>query len=175
MWIKFGVIWTYRLEDYNVLVLEKDAETFLKTHLELKFDFQTYSNEKIQTAKWFKTNIQTHWWKKYPSIDSLCQQNCFEMSKNSEKTTKKSHLWLNLPPLKCFSFTHNFLDWYEILTTKTKLVCTTFPRKNIENGPCMKKLLAAKFLCNAEICGFWTLNCSRNFKTIWVDMENLPQ
>jgi len=27
------------LKDYNVLVLKKDAEIFLKTHLEVKFDF----------------------------------------------------------------------------------------------------------------------------------------
>jgi len=29
--IKFGVIGPYRLKDYNVLVLKKDAEIFLKT------------------------------------------------------------------------------------------------------------------------------------------------
>jgi len=39
VWKKFGVIWLHRLEDYNVLVLKKDAEIFLKTHLEVKFDF----------------------------------------------------------------------------------------------------------------------------------------
>jgi len=31
-------------------------------------------------------------------------------------------MWLNFPLLKCFSFTHNFLDWYEILTTKNRLI-----------------------------------------------------
>jgi len=39
MWIKFGVIWLRRLQDYNVLVLKKDAEIFLETHLEVNFDF----------------------------------------------------------------------------------------------------------------------------------------
>jgi len=30
-------------------------------------------------------------------------------------------------------------DLYEILTTKTRLVCATFSTKNIENRPCIKK------------------------------------
>jgi len=37
--IKFGVIWPYRLKNYNVLVLKKDVEIFLKTHLEVKLNF----------------------------------------------------------------------------------------------------------------------------------------
>jgi len=80
--------------------------------------------------------------RKYHSIDSssLCLQNCFEMSKNSEKSSKKSHLLLNLSLLECFFVNHNFLDWYEILTTESRLVCATFPTKIIESGPCMKKL-----------------------------------
>jgi len=94
--------------------------------------------KKILTIKWFKINIQTHWWKKYQIIDSLCLQNYFEMSKNNEKSSKKSHLWLNLSLLKYFSFAYNFLDWYEILTTNTRLVYTTFSTEIIENGHCMK-------------------------------------
>jgi len=43
---KFEVIWPDRLQDHNVLVLNMDAEIFPKTHLEVKFDFLTYSNEK---------------------------------------------------------------------------------------------------------------------------------
>jgi len=39
------------LKDCNVLVLKKDAEIFLKTPLEVKFDFQTYSNEKTSNYK----------------------------------------------------------------------------------------------------------------------------
>jgi len=38
MWITFGVIWLHRLEDYNVLVMKKDTEIFLETHLEVKFE-----------------------------------------------------------------------------------------------------------------------------------------
>jgi len=34
------------LEDYNVLVLKKDAVVFPKTHLKVNFDFETYSNDK---------------------------------------------------------------------------------------------------------------------------------
>jgi len=37
--IKFGVIWPHRLQDYNVLVLKKDAEIFLKTPLRGQFRF----------------------------------------------------------------------------------------------------------------------------------------
>lgn len=46
MYMEFGAIWLHRLEDHNALVLKKDAEIFFKLHLELKFDFETYSNEK---------------------------------------------------------------------------------------------------------------------------------
>jgi len=56
------------------------------------------------------------------------------MSKNSEKSSKKSHLGLNFPLLKCFLVTHNFLDWCEILNTQTRPVCATFPTSFIEFG-----------------------------------------
>jgi len=36
---QIGVIWPHRLQDYNVLVLKKDAKILLKIHLEVKFDF----------------------------------------------------------------------------------------------------------------------------------------
>jgi len=36
---KFRVIWPHRLQDFNALVLKKDVEKFLETHLEVKFDF----------------------------------------------------------------------------------------------------------------------------------------
>jgi len=39
LWNKIWVISPLRLEDYIVFVLKKDAEIFLKTHLEANFDF----------------------------------------------------------------------------------------------------------------------------------------
>jgi len=89
MWIKFGVIWLYRLQDYNVLVLKKDAEIFLATHLEVKFDFYTYSNKKLQTMKCSKQGYKYIGERKYHSIDSLCLQSRFKISKNSKKSCKK--------------------------------------------------------------------------------------
>jgi len=60
MWIKFGIIRLYRLEDFNVLVLEKDAEIFLKTHYERWNSVSKPTQmENIPTIKWFKTNIYT--------------------------------------------------------------------------------------------------------------------
>jgi len=50
-YMKLGVIWPHRLQDYNVFVLKKDVEIFLKSYLEVKFDFWTYSNEKT-TKLW---------------------------------------------------------------------------------------------------------------------------
>jgi len=47
------------------------------------------------------------------------------------KKLKKAHLWLNLL-VKCFSFAHNFFDWYEIWTTQLRLVCITFLKNKLE-------------------------------------------
>jgi len=58
------------LEDYNVLVLKKDIEIFLKTHLEVKFDFYTYSNEKILNYK--VINIQ--------HVNTLVKKNIIQLT-----------------------------------------------------------------------------------------------
>jgi len=69
---------------HNVLVLKNDVEIFLATHLEVKFDFLTYSNE--NTSKLVYKHIGE---RKNHSIDSLYLQNDFEMSKNSKRMCKK--------------------------------------------------------------------------------------
>ena len=51
MWINFGVIWPYRLQDHSVLVLKKDAEIFLATQLEVKFVFKITQMKKLSTIK----------------------------------------------------------------------------------------------------------------------------
>jgi len=79
------------------------------------------------------------------------------MSKNSKKRCKKHiNLKLNLLLLKCFSITHNFLDWYKILATQTRLVCTTLPIFLLENELCMKKKKPPKFtiIQNVKILNF---------------------
>jgi len=148
--IKFGVIWPCRLQDYNVLVWTKDAKIFLQTHLEVKFvskplqmNFKVIQNQHTNTLA-----------KKYHLIGSLCLQNGFQMSKNNKKSCKTPHLKLNLLLLKCLSVTHNFLDWYEILATQTRLVCTTLPIFYIRNEHYMKKKQAAKVWCNPKMLEF---------------------
>jgi len=104
-----------------------------------------------------------------------CVQNGLEMLKNSKKSCKKTHLRLNLFLLKCFSITHIFLDWYEILATQTRLICATFSIFSIGNKYCMKKKQAVEIHCNPKMSGFWTLNCFQTLKKTWIYMRKLPQ
>jgi len=115
-------------------VLKKDAEIFPKNTFEGEIWF-------LNLLKWRNFKLQSdsepkdkHFGgKKNHSIDSLCLQTCFEMSKNSEKSSKKTQLWLNLPLLKWFWVNHNFLDWYENFPTRTRLVCATI--REIQRRP----------------------------------------
>jgi len=66
------------------------------------------------------------------------------MSLSSKKKLQKTHLRLKLLLLKCLLVTHNFLDWYGILTTQSRLVCATFQKKFIGNRHYMKKKQVAK-------------------------------
>jgi len=116
--IKFRVIWSHELQDYNVLVLKKDVEIFLATNLEVKFNFYTYSNEKTLNYKMIQ-NQCTNTLEKENIIEltyCISKMN-FKCKLNSKKKLQKTHLRLNLHLLKCFSITHNFLFLYEILAT----------------------------------------------------------
>jgi len=84
------------LQDYNVLVRKKDAEIFLETHLEVKFNFQTSSNEKIINYKVIQNQHTNTLVNFFYLIGSLCLQNGFQMSKNSKKSCKKTHVKLNI-------------------------------------------------------------------------------
>jgi len=84
---------------------------------------------------------------------------------------KKKHLRLNLLLLKCFLVTHNFLDWFEILATWTRLICATFLKKLNGNTHYAKKKQAAKVHCNPKMSGFWILNCFQTLKTTCIDMK----
>jgi len=99
----------------------------------------------------------------------------FKCKKITRKVAKNTHLKLYLLLLKCFSITHNFLDWYENLATWTTLVCTTLSIFKIRNGHCIMKKQAAKVYCNPKMSGFWTLNCSQTFKTTWIYIKFFPQ
>lgn len=50
------------------------------------------------------------------------------------KKLQKTHLKLNFFLLKCFSNNHNFLDWYEIFKTQSRLVCPTYCQKLLETN-----------------------------------------
>jgi len=78
------------------------------------------------------------------------------------------------PTTKCFLVTHNFLDWYEILTTWTRLTCAICPQKIIGNGHCMKKEWVAKVHHNTKMSRFWTSNCFQAFRITWIDIKILP-
>jgi len=76
--------------------------------------------------------------RKYHSIDSLCLKKLFWNVKKQWKSSKKSHHSMAEAPSTKMLLGHSyFLDWYLILTTKSRLVCTTFGTKMIENRPCM--------------------------------------
>jgi len=71
IWIKFGVIYPHRLQDYNVLVLKKDAEIFLETHVEVKFDFKPTQMKKFKLYSDSKPAYKHISERKYHWIDSL--------------------------------------------------------------------------------------------------------
>jgi len=77
---------------------------------------------------------------------------CQKMPKKLQKTHVRVTLLILV--LKCFLDTHNFLHWYEILTTQTKLVCATFPKENIGNRQCMMKKQVVKVHYNPKMSRF---------------------
>jgi len=85
MWIKFGVIWLHRLEDYNVLV-EKRFWNFPKNTFggEIQFlnlfEWKNFEQESTSKTTWKHTGER-----KCHSIHSLCLQNCLEMLENNKK------------------------------------------------------------------------------------------
>jgi len=93
------------------------------------------------------------------------------MALKCQKKVAKNASMAKPPSTKMLHSYSYFLEWYEILTTKTRLICETFPKMFIGNGHySMKKKQAAKVQCNPKMSGFWTLNCSQTFKT-WIDMN----
>jgi len=62
-----------------------------------------------------------------------------------KKVAKNTSISLNFPLLKCFLVTHNFLDWYGILTTQTRLVCTTFSKKILDRDIVWRRNKPPKF------------------------------
>jgi len=112
---------------------------------------------------------------KYHAIDSFVSTKWHWNVKSSKEKLQKRHLRLNLLQLKCFSITQNFLDWYEILATQTRLICATSLEKMIRKIHKMKKKLAAKVHYNPKLSRFWIANCSQTLKITWIEINFLPQ
>jgi len=137
MWIKFGaLIWPHRLQDYNVLVLEKDAKNFPSNTLGGKIEF-------LNLLKWKTLNYKVL---QNQHINTLVQENIIpltlcicKMALKCQNIAKKklqemASLSLKLPSTKMlWSITHNLLYWYKILTTQTTLVYATFTKNIIGN------------------------------------------
>jgi len=98
------------LQDYNVLVLKRGAENFLEAHLKVKLIYKPTQlknlNYKVIQNQYTNTLVKENIIQLTPCVFKMA----FKMPKNNNKKLQRTHLWLNLPLLKCFLVTHNLLD-----------------------------------------------------------------
>jgi len=102
---------------------------------------------------------------------NIIQMTCcvYKMASKCQKITKhnlqKTHVRLNLFLFKYFLDIYNFLNWYEILTTQTRLIWTTFPNCFIGNGHYTRRNKLFKFSIIQKCPDF----------ELWMDLKHSKQ
>jgi len=103
------------------------------------------------------------WWKEISFKLLIVSTNwLWNVKKQQKKKVSKNTYEAESPSTKVLFNTHNFLDWYEISTTKTRVVYATFPK---ERDIVWRRNKLPKFIVIQKMFGFWTLNYSYNNQT----------